>query len=612
MTGALRADPAWLVAAVPSGVVCVRGGTEVEVAIDAPLDARVALVELLAGGAGPEAVAAVAESTVDEAAELLGTLRERGVLVAGPEEDELPEGLPLADAILRVAEREPVELTWTATEALVLPAEIAALPARRAVRGFVAGLAPHGRLEAYAEVARLRRRSVAGDRPDADALREAVARARAGDPGAAHVAEIGSARVSSSTVDELGALGMERPHRLGPLQRVLELPAAPPLHGRRHSFVAEYAVPNLRYPLRREVRVGRGTTATAAEAELVARAEAAERYSAGDVDARALRRAARLELEDAVAPEHLHRLNPRQYEAHEDLVPATDGDRLLWTRGRTPGGRERWVPADAVYLVHADPERLPAMSSSSSGLAAGAGIDDAADRALRELVERDAFLWTWVHRLARERIDPASLPAESRDLVAEIEQLGFGVKVVNLTLETQPVVLAVAHREDRLHVACSCREDAGLAAAKALNEIALVLSLHATRAAPDLRPEDVRTPEDHMWLHQRAEFAAQAAFLLGSDEVIDLDEVVFAPGRPAEALEQIGEPVLVDLTSPRTAPFHVVRALVPGLVPMSFGWDREPLGLPRLAEPKVTADGRRLGEHLDLPNSGPILPHPFP
>jgi thiazole/oxazole-forming peptide maturase SagD family component len=612
MTETLRADPAWLIGAVPSGVVCVRGGTQVEVGVDLRLDGRLALVEALASTATAEAVAGAAESTVEEATELLETLRERGVLATAPEARDGLEGLPLAEAILRVAVGDSLQLAWTATEALVLPAGVDALSARRAVRGFVAGLAPHGRLQAYAEVARLRRRSVAGDRPDPEALGEALARARAGDPGAAHVAEIGGTRVWSSAVEELGALGGEHPRRLGPLQRVVELPAAPPLHGRRHSFVAEYAVPNLRYPLRREVRVGRGTTPSAAEAELIARAEAAERYGAGDVQPSALRRAARRDLEAALDPERLHRLTPRQYEAHEDLVPAGPDDRLLWTRGHTVAGEERWAPADAVYLVHPDPERLPALSSSSSGLAAGAGPDDAADRAMRELIERDAFLWTWVQRVARERIDPAGLPADSRDLAGEIEKLGFGVKLVNLTLETQPVVLAAAHREDRLHVACSCREDPALAAAKALNEIGLVLSLHATRAAPDLRPEDVRTPEDHMWLHQRAAIASQAAFLLGSDDVIDLEEVAWAPGRPGEALEQIGEPVVVDLTSPRTSPFHVVRALVPGLVPMSFGWDREPLGMPRLAEPKLTADGRRLGAHLDLAESAPILPHPFP
>jgi hypothetical protein len=70
--------------------------------------------------------------------------------------------------------------------------------------------------------------------------------------------------------------------------------------------------------------------------------------------------------------------------------------------------------------------------------------------------------------------------------------------------------------------------------------------------------------------------------------------------------------MVVDLTTRATRPFFVVRAFAPGLVPLTFGWDREALGMPRLGEPRSTPDGRRLGEALDLDELGPILPHPFP
>ena len=64
--------------------------------------------------------------------------------------------------------------------------------------------------------------------------------------------------------------------------------------------------------------------------------------------------------------------------------------------------------------------------------------------------------------------------------------------------------------------------------------------------------------------------------------------------------------------APVVRPFRVVRAIVPGLVPVSFGWDQEPLGLARLAAPVRTRDGRELGRRLDLREAGPVLPHPFP
>ena len=76
-------------------------------------------------------------------------------------------------------------------------------------------------------------------------------------------------------------------------------------------------------------------------------------------------------------------------------------------------------------------------------------------------------------------------------------------------------------------------------------------------------------------------------------------------GGPLDELARIGEPLTVDLSSPAIRPLHAARAFVPGLIPISFGWDREPLGMPLLAEPRTTADGRRLGSDLDLAAAGP-------
>ena len=78
-----------------------------------------------------------------------------------------------------------------------------------------------------------------------------------------------------------------------------------------------------------------------------------------------------------------------------------------------------------------------------------------------------------------------------------------------------------------------------------------------------------------------------------------------------ELLAPIGEPLTVDLSSPAIKPLHAARALVPGLIPISFGWDREPLGMPLLARPRTAADGRLLGSQLDLTTAGPLTPHPF-
>ena len=58
--------------------------------------------------------------------------------------------------------------------------------------------------------------------------------------------------------------------------------------------------------------------------------------------------------------------------------------------------------------------------------------------------------------------------------------------------------------------------------------------------------------------------------------------------------------VIVDLTGTNTSPLFVVRALIPGLIPITFGYHSEPLGLPSAAALAKAGWG------------GPPPPHPFP
>ncbi len=106
----------------------------------------------------------------------------------------------------------------------------------------------------------------------------------------------------------------------------------------------------------------------------------------------------------------------------------------------TADAEPAWAPAEAVLCPWIDPggpRRI--LVGSSNGLAAGPDLESATESALRELVERDAFVWTWVQRVSRELIDPASLPGDVRDGVEALAGLGFETAFVNLTLETDPV-----------------------------------------------------------------------------------------------------------------------------------------------------------------------------
>lgn len=478
------------------------------------------------------------------------------------------------------------------------------------MRLFVGGMESHARMVAHCRVATRGAGEVPGETPDPGRAAAAAGVAATLDPGQVHVVALGDLSVESAPPEGPGAAAA---HRLGPAVWVapaaLREEHAPDLQVR----IARLAHPNLRHPGGGH-GLAVGVARDARLAELAARAEAAERFAAGDQSRKPLVRASARALGGAFDPELLLAHNRRQYagaRAGERFDPSAEYN-WMPVRSAVSGEPRGHVPAGLVFTPFADPASPPLPRVGFSGVAAHSSREEAVERAVCELIERDAFMWTWIQRVARERVDARTLPDELRDDLSAMARAGWRSEFVNLTLDTLPVILCAIARGRRFELGAACHPDPAHAAAKALSEA----SVTQWGAEPVLDPapaaEEVRSAADHVRYHQSPEHLEEHAFLTSSPDTIDLRELT-PPDEPAvEAAAAVAEPVVAELTSPATRPFHVVRAFVPGLVPLVFGYDREPLGMPRLAAPIRTRDGRTLGSTLDLRDAGPILPHPFP
>jgi thiazole/oxazole-forming peptide maturase SagD family component len=602
VSSAPRVNPRWLLAEQDRGVVLVGPGVDIEILVEGPQHQARRLCELLADGADAASVARALDCSDGEAAALLGDIAERGALVAEPAEPP-DEGCSLAAAL---RDGNPPALVWTADEALLLPPGIPAALAREALHRFACGLATTERLRAHAFEARAGRQTTWGDAPDPSALASACDRAHADPPGLIHVLDLTGGPDSQVAVDDLVVLDAGAPHRLGTILATID---AGELDGR--TLVTAYrAVPSLRVIGHPDARHSRGSAPTRELAELKARAEAAERYALEDPDGLALVRARASELGDGVvAPSAIVAWSPRQLAA-AGRADADPDPELLWAPMRTTRGEPRWAPAGAVLLAVDGPDGL---ALSGSGAAAHTDVARARDLALAELVERDAFMRTWLQRTARELIDRRSLPSPLDELLSTAEGAGMRAALVNLTLESWPVVLCVVHAEGRLHLGAACRPRAEAAASAAIEEVVAGLRLTPARSVAPIAPEAVRTPLDHFRLHQNPERLAEDAFLWSSPDQIGLAEVTQADPEAdlADLLAPVGEACFAVFEGTRLRPFVVVRALVPGLVPIMFGHDQEPLGLARVREPLRTADGRAITGCL-APGDEVMMPHPFP
>ncbi|GGM34942.1 TOMM precursor leader peptide-binding protein [Dactylosporangium sucinum] len=373
-----------------------------------------------------------------------------------------------------------------------------------------------------------------------------------------------------------------------------------------------------------------GHTNSYGASRLVGILEGLERHAG--VSPRGLRAPLRASLDElgaeALDPRGCGVYSDAFYAAEPQVRPFAPDRPIDWVWGWSlRDERAVLVPLVLTYYHHA-PKAERFVQECSNGCASGSSLLEAVVCGLSELVERDAFLLSWYGEVALPEIDPAtSTRAETRMMVDRLRMYGYEPRFFDARTATTPlpVVAAVAERVDGGVGALSFGAGAGLdpedALASALDEIAtdsLLLRRRTERDLPRLRAlasdfDLVRALHDHPMVYGVPEMRKYAEFLLGPrDRLVPVDALRpwIEPG--ADLAEDLrgcvaalaGEGfdvIVVNQTSPeqRAMGLHTVSVLVPGLVPIDFGWRRQRvLSMPRLRE--------SVGGALNP------APHPFP
>jgi ribosomal protein S12 methylthiotransferase accessory factor len=260
-----------------------------------------------------------------------------------------------------------------------------------------------------------------------------------------------------------------------------------------------------------------------------------------------------------------------------------------------------FVPALPTYFnFHATcAERF--CQVTSSGLAAGESFEDAALRATLELIERDAFMMTWLCQLPAARIAlDDDVPPPVREIARQLGEHGASVELYSLSAGVPvPVIACLAigdgERWPGTTVSLGAHPDPSVALSKAVLEQGHVgpyirrLMKDENVARPST-PDGVRTLNDHALYYVPVERRPAFDFLrAAAGEGVGLSAL--GPGRPptweglSESLAAEAVRVAVaDVTSPdlRSSPFAVARALGTFLQPIDFGYALRRLASPRL------------------------------
>ena len=361
--------------------------------------------------------------------------------------------------------------------------------------------------------------------------------------------------------------------------------------------------------------------------------EAVERYSASFVPRERLVHATAAELGSRAAdPSSFSLFAQSQYSRPGFRYSRfTKETRLPWIDGiDLETGESAWIPAELVFLADLGPVAGTRVGyATSSGLACSASADEALERALLELLERDAFMIAWWQRRSPPHLDWRSHPWMQAIDRRYFRPTALTYAALDLSsVHGLPIVAAVVRAPGSgaaLGVGAAANASVEQAWWRALAEA--FASRSACRKLRLLEPErryaddgsDVISFDDHIRFYADDERAEQASFLWSGEETRPVDAVGPLPTdageRYAELLARIGRAgsraFAVDLTAPDVAAagLHVIRAVAPGLCPLDAEHNSRFLGSRRLLCPseKDTLTGRvRTVEDLNP------LPHPFP
>jgi thiazole/oxazole-forming peptide maturase SagD family component len=249
-----------------------------------------------------------------------------------------------------------------------------------------------------------------------------------------------------------------------------------------------------------------------------------------------------------------------------------------WVRAvNAASGGPAAIPAD--ICLRREPARrcFTPVGALSAGVAAGATLDDAAERALLELIERDALaLWWLGGRLPRAIAPGDPLTAPSQSLIRHL-RAGIQSRVTTLLELTTdlavPVIAACSHDSSGFALACgvAARGDRQSAAAAAIREMMqMEVAPYVARRKRAESGDHALNDADRRHIERHALHVPSCA-LFKVRRPLARTTAIGSTGNIVRHLGRLGaETFRVDLTRPDMG-VPVVRAVAPDLQPFDRG-----------------------------------------
>lgn len=262
---------------------------------------------------------------------------------------------------------------------------------------------------------------------------------------------------------------------------------------------------------------------------------------------------------------------------------------------------------------------------SSNGVALGASFEEACFYGLLELIERDNFLTTWYGSIPVKEVDINSLGLKNTTLkiINTAQDEGWNIKVYDISMEMGVPsfwsLITTSKETSNMfsYTAAGSNPDPSKAAETALLEALVGITIHENKNTEvgTEAPSQVLKMEDHVDYYSTSNHK-EAFDFLKSSSITNLTENNYI-NRTAlkpylkelitKVLKEYEDIYIVNLTSKdmENLGIFVVKVVVPGMLPITFGMQNERVSLDRINKER----GRRGLEKIEEVN---VYPHPFP
>jgi ribosomal protein S12 methylthiotransferase accessory factor len=325
------------------------------------------------------------------------------------------------------------------------------------------------------------------------------------------------------------------------------------------------------------------------------------------------------ELDSVIDPRTVVKFHPAQYRVKDFPFRKFDEQKeYAWTRGIDYfSGNRVYILADHVYFPYF-PKTPYYCFSNSSGCAAHPDEQTAIKTATLELIERDAFMIAYLSKLIFPTIIEKTLPRNIQQRIADLRLIGFKIWIKDHSLDLAPVVTVFAQSRDMAFSTCASSSgfDLEYIVNHALMEVEASLLARFQNGQPvDIAPREVSMPLDHGRLYGQRRYYHSADFLVRDGDIAAFKKT---GSKTAHSWQELTNRFLQRRLNLFIVPLHlserfggntnlhILRAIVPGLVPMTFGYRQEPAGMERIYTIAKEFGDKKLS-YRELTK----FPHPF-